>query len=54
MFDSHITPLIIFCSLGIILICFAIKQVRAERTELHIRMTKIEKMLEKLNEVDKY
>ncbi len=46
--DFHLVPAMIFCSLGVILTCLAIFQVRKERTELNIRMTKIEKMLSKL------
>lgn len=50
MIDWHLIPSMIFCSLGIILVCLAIFQVRRERTQLHIRMSKIEKMMEKLND----
>jgi hypothetical protein len=35
----------VFCSIGIILTCLAIFQVRRERADIYIRMCKIEKML---------
>jgi len=50
MIDWHIMPSLIFCCISVILVCLAIFQVRRERTDIQIRMTKIERMLEKLND----
>lgn len=44
IYIQFMVPLI-FCSLGVLLTCFAIFQVRRERTEIQIRMTEIEKTL---------
>lgn len=43
-------PGMIFCSLGVILTCLAIFQVRKERTYLHMRMTKLDKRLDEIEE----
>lgn len=45
-----IVPSVMFCSLGVISVSFAIKYVRDGIIELNIRMTQIEEMLEKLKE----
>lgn len=48
--DYHLLPAMVFCSLGVILVCLAIRQVRRERTEILKRMTRIEELLEELND----
>ena len=51
MINLTLSWTLIFCSLSIILMCAVIKQVRTERTELHMRMREIEKILDKIEKL---
>ncbi len=47
----ELIPAMVFCSIGVILTCLAIFQVRRERTEIHIRITKVEKLFYELKDM---
>lgn len=47
----QLMPAMAFCSIGVLLTCLAIFQVRRERTEIHIRITKVERLFSEIKDM---